>query len=80
MLIFTALGHSVILTNCRFIDNTAAGISGGGAIYVSFAGPTLMTNCIFKGNSATGVFGDGGALSILASSPFIDAEATVDPA
>jgi predicted outer membrane repeat protein len=47
-------GSTALLTNCRFIDNTAATV--GGAVGFNDARVTL-TNCTFLGNTSTGTGG-----------------------
>ncbi|MCF8365617.1 MAG: hypothetical protein K9H16_07545, partial [Bacteroidales bacterium] len=49
-------------SNVSFTENISG---GGGALYLSYAGPVL-NNCLFSGNVSSG---DGGALSTHSSSP-----------
>ena len=45
--------NGVVVVNCIFVDNTATGASGGGAIWVGSGGNTQFRSCTIVNNSAT---------------------------
>jgi predicted outer membrane repeat protein len=58
--IFVGSTEAIVIANCAFFDNTAAGggSTSGGAVYTTSQVGTLLVNCAFAGNSAD----SGGAL------------------
>ena len=53
-----------IVEKCTFINNTATGSTGGGAIYVNTADNIVIKDCIFENNTA---LRDGGAIRVFKS-------------